>query len=140
MRFGKLRDEFAVGIIDNDKRQVKYLEEFEEIDKVEGSLILWKHKNKSHFIIQICPALEKWILNICESEGINLNELGLSSELETLKYYTKSLSGIKDEKLLKLFKRINSLVNNSSVKKLKNWIELLKEKNYQVDINDLING
>lgn len=33
MRFGKLRDKFAVGIIDNDKHQVKYLEEFEQIDK-----------------------------------------------------------------------------------------------------------
>jgi hypothetical protein len=46
MKSGKLKDQFAVGIIDKDKSQIEYLAEFDEIDKVEGSLILWRHDNK----------------------------------------------------------------------------------------------
>ena len=99
MKFGDLKDRFAVGIIDNDKNQIKYLNEFEKIDKIVASLILWKHKSKSHYIIQICPALEKWILNVCELENIDLDEFGLSKDLEQLKRYTKSQSGLEDKKL-----------------------------------------
>ena len=66
----KNSNSFAVGIIDKDKKAIRYLEQFEVIDEIENSLLLWKHKSKLQFIIQICPALEKWILNICESENI----------------------------------------------------------------------
>lgn len=142
MKLGKLKDKFAVGIIDNDKVQIKYLKYFEVIDKVEGSLILWRHKDKAkhHFVIQICPALEKWILSICATESINLGDFGLSEELEGLKEYSKSRSSMQEEKLISLFKIINKKQENLNVRKLKNWLKLLKEKNYQVDINELKNG
>ena len=86
---GKLKDKFAVGIIDKDKHSIKYLNEFVQKDKVDGSLILWRHKaeNKHHYIIQLQPALEKWILNICAEENINLQ--GIPSDLDELKHLTK---------------------------------------------------
>jgi len=142
MTQGKLKDRFAVGIIDNDKVKIKYLKEFEIVDKVEGSLILWRNKNKArhHFIIQVCPALERWILNICGNENIVLAEFGIANDLEGLKKYTKSISSLEDEKLKALFKAISSKEENICIRKLKNWISLLKEKNYKVDINELKNG
>ena len=143
MSLGKFKDRFAVGIIDNDKVQIKYLKKFEIIDKVGESLILWKHNEKPikhHYIIQVCPALEKWILCICDEEGIKLAKFGLSDDLEALKKYTKSLSSMKDERLVGLFKAISKKTGNLSVRKLKHWITLLKEKNYQVDIKALQNG
>ena len=140
MKSGVLKDKFAVGIIDNDKRQIKYLNEFEEIDKIEGSLILWKHRTKSHYIIQICPALEKWVLNVCELERINLVEFGLSTDLEELKRYTKSQSGLEDKKLKSLFKTISNKYNSKDVCKLRSWIDILKNKTYKVELNELRNG
>lgn len=142
MRFGSLKDRFAVGIIDNDKKQVKYLREFEVIDKVDDFLILWKHSNKlkHHYFIQICPALEKWILKVCEIEGLNIEGFGLSNDLELLKQYTKSRRRLKDDKLKRLFKTINSKSTLEAVTKLKKWIRILKEKNYKVEINELVNG
>jgi len=136
---GKLKDKFAVGIIDKDKKSIKYLNEFEEKDRVDGSLILWRHKSKEkhHFIIQIVPALEKWILNICETEDVDMTSLPI--DLDELKKYTKSQSSLENQTLKKLFSKICEKNNNVSVRKLKGWIKLLKEKNYQVDINELIN-
>jgi hypothetical protein len=53
-------DRFAVGIIDKDKHEVDYLKEFDEVI-TRGSLILHKHKERHHYIIQIAPAIERFI-------------------------------------------------------------------------------
>jgi hypothetical protein len=142
MRLGKLKDRFAVGIIDKDKKQIKYLNEFIEIDKVNGSLILWRHrsKDKHHYFVQICPALERWVLNICEEMGIDLLIYKVGNNLEGLKKYTKDEDSINDEGLMALFKAIGLRDENVSVRKLKIWISKLKEKNYQVDIKELQHG
>lgn len=137
---GKLRDRFAVGIIDKDKKSIKYLNEFEQKDEVKGSLILWRHKllTKHHFIIQIQPALEKWITNICETEFIELD--GLPVALDGLKKFTKKQLSLENRNLKDLFVKMNEKDENISIRKLKGWIRILKEKNYSVDINELINA
>jgi hypothetical protein len=142
MKLGKFKDRFALGIIDNDKVQIKYLREFEVIDRVERSLILWRHQNKGkhHYIIQICPALEQWILDVCKEERINAGDFGIESDLSALKRYTKSNNSGNDKYLMALFKEISSKNKNRNVEKLKSWITLLKEKHYQVEINQLKNG
>jgi hypothetical protein len=142
MKLGKLKDRFAVGIIDNDKNQIRYLAEFAEVDKVEGSLILWRHskKEKHHYLIQICPALEKWILNLCEEEGINVADFGLRKDLDGLKEFSKSRRSLNEKSLVDLFSEICQKIENINVRKLKFWITLLKDKNYNVDINQLKNA
>lgn len=137
MMYGKLKNQFAVGIIDNDKLQVNYLREFEEIDKVLDSLILWKHPTKDHYIIQVCPALEGWLWNVCKKGEIKSFEFAQS--IEKLKVLTKTKTSIKDSRLKNLFKEISQREDLIEVRKLKGWIKLLKEKNYQVDINELKN-
>lgn len=139
MRSGCLKESFAVGILDNDKNRLPYLDNFLEIDKVNGSLILWKHRDKSHFIIQICPALEKWILNLCISKNIRMEEFNLPGELDAFRKYTKSKDRVEDENLQDLFKKIASL-EILEVRKIRHWLTLLREKNYDVDINELRNG
>jgi hypothetical protein len=136
----KMTDNFSVGIIDKDKRIIPYLDEFEIVDKVEGSLILLRHNTKHQFIIQIRPALEMWILNVCEAEEIDLTNFGLSNNLMDLKRYTKRVLSIKDRRLTTLFTEISTKDNNESVRKLKWWIQVLKQKNYNTDINELKNG
>ena len=137
----KTLNSFAVGIIDKDKKQIKYLDRFEMIDKVEGDSILWRHSDKDihHWIIQICPALEKWLLKICEAEDIDISDFG-EDTLNAIKYYIKSASSMNDPRLRSLFDEISKCNENLSVRKLKGWIKLLKERNYKVDINQLINA
>jgi hypothetical protein len=142
MKIGKLKQQFAVGIIDKDKKNISYLNEFEKKDSVEGSLILWRHKlkEKHHFIIQICPALEKWILNVCEVGNIDLVKYSFGSDLEKLKGVTKKTSSLQNVELKVLFEEISKRNDIVQVRKLKVWVLLLRNKNYQVDINELING
>jgi hypothetical protein len=139
MTKGRLKDKFAVGIIDADKKRISYLNDFDAVDKIEGALILWRHKSNTthHYIIQICPALEGWVLDVCKEEGIDLN--GLPSDITGLRKYTKVQSSLTDPKLISVFGNIANKDNNDTVRKLKGWIKILKEKNYQADINELIN-
>ena len=131
---------FALGIIDKDKKQIKYLDKFKIIDEVAGDLILWRHVDIEihHWIIQICPALEKLLLKICKTENIDTNNFG-DDALEGIKYFTKSASRLNSPILQTLFNEIRRKNKNVIVRKLIGWVKILKEKNYQVDINELKN-
>src|SRR5882724_4100845 len=60
----ELKDKFGVGIIDKDKVEIDYLKMFEEKDRYDNDLILYRHKNLQihHYFIQICPAIEQWMI------------------------------------------------------------------------------
>ena len=138
MKTGQLQDKFALGIIDKDKDSLPYLKEFEVLSICESGLILLKHKEKHHYFIQINPALEKWILSICEKAGINIEEFGLEHSLSGLKKHTKSVASIKDKKLKNTFAAINERAADvEEVKKLKKWVVMLRDKNYNIDIKEL---
>ena len=62
----KLSDKFAVGIVDKDKRQVSYVNEFEEIGHTD-SLYFYKHPDKAHFLIMIDPAVDRFIIKTVAS-------------------------------------------------------------------------
>ncbi len=70
---------------------------------------------------------------------INIGEFNLPDNLKDLKRITKSQATIDDKRFIDLFLRLKKC-DNKSVLKLKTWLTLLKEKNYSVDINELING
>ena len=135
----KNSEKFAVGIIDKDKKQIRYLSSFDIIDKIEESLILWKHAVKPQYIIQICPALEKWILKICRDEGIDIANYGFTDDVKDFARHTKSRINTSDNSLIELFNELSLRNNYPAIRKLKGWIILLKEKNYQIDINELKN-
>jgi hypothetical protein len=137
METGKLRDGFAVGVIDDDKVKLPYLKSFAPVDKVEDSLNLLKHTNRPHYMIQIRPALERWVLNVFEEAEVQTEWRG--RPIEEFKKWTKSKSSKNDPELRKLFKKIGQLSENQSVRKLKGWVKLLRDKNYNVDINELKN-
>ena len=136
---GRLKDNFAVGIIDKDKSEVTYLKEFEKIDFVADSLILWKHRNKLHYIIQICPALEKWLINICKKGEIHIEDYGLPATLAELIRITKSTQSDRDIRISNLCKTLSERSDIIEIKKLRHWISYLKEKNYNADIKELTN-
>jgi len=58
-----LINQFALGIIDDDKVVPKEFGEFELVKKHNNSLALYKHCNRPHYIIKISKAVEDFILN-----------------------------------------------------------------------------
>ena len=134
-----LKDKFAVGIIDNDKKKATYLSSFVEITNVNNDIKLFQKKDSPQYVIEMNPAIEVWILKICGEEQINMSDYGLPHDLRLLKMITKSQTTITDKRFINLFLRFRTS-NNETVLKLMNWIKLLKEKNYQTDINELINA
>ena len=133
---GKLKDDFAVGIIDKDKRQLDYIKNDCEEEIKESNLVLYKHKTKQHYFIQLAPAIENWILNVIDEGRLNVDDLGLSRDLNKLKKVTKSESANENEDLKKLCKRlVNS--NSETMITLSRWLNYLFENNRNADINAL---
>ncbi len=93
----------------------------------------------SQYVIEINPAIEVWILRVCEKEKIDIGEFDLPDNLKSLKGITKSQTSGKDKRFIDLFLKFN-MSGNRSVLKLKGWIKLLKEKNYHIDRNELKNA
>lgn len=118
------KDDFCLGIIDEDKEPIDYLKEFNE-RKATEYLKLWKHEQKHHYIIQIRPVIEKWFVRICNENEINLTEFDLPTDLKSLMRITKSISSRKDERFIKLFKQMKNK-NCQPLMKFKEWVEFLK--------------
>jgi hypothetical protein len=129
----KLSDKFAVGIVDKDKKELKYVEEFDlKIDI--GDLLLFKHKNsqRHHYLIFINPAMEKWIMKNADEVGISLQDYGLSDNLKEFTKTTKKVTSKKDKTFKKLFQDLK-IRNPKNIEILTNWIIYLKENPYNVD-------
>jgi hypothetical protein len=131
----KFAGRFALGIIDKDKNEVDYLKEF-TIVATNGSLLLHKHKTRHHYIIQIYPAIERFILASAEEVGVLLNDFDLPSDFNELKKQSKTTNSKNDIRFKRLF---NKLQQNGAteIKRLGNWIDYLKTQNYKADMNVL---
>jgi len=137
MQSPRLIDSFALGIIDKDKRAIKYLETFELIVQSDN-LLLFKHPEKHHYIIQIDPAIERFILNSAEEIGIELKEFGLPENLDELRKITKRQTSRNNPSLRNLFNELKKQ-NASQIVTLSKWISYLKENTFHVNIDELIN-
>ncbi len=135
---GKLKDSFAVGIIDKDKREIGYLKEFDLKIKTEG-LELYRHRNKHHYLIFIKPAIEQWMLENAEEVGISLQKYGLPENREQLQKITKKQTTKNDPRFKSLFRDLKKK-NASRISTLAEWITYLQQKNYDSDINELNEG
>ncbi|KAA6337679.1 hypothetical protein EZS27_014251 [termite gut metagenome] len=138
----KFSDTFAVGIIDKDKRELPYIKEFDLIAS-NGSLFLYKHKGKHHYIIQISPAIEQFFLKAAAEKEIDITTYGLPSDLKHLTRITKQIS-TKNEAAFNTFKRLfRDISDTSEFQRLAALIQYLGNNTYAVNIENLreiING
>ncbi len=135
----RLKGLFAVGIIDKDKRELAYLKRCTVLYNAD-KIILWKHKDRLQFVIQLNPPLEDWITTILKENGQKIGDFGYSASFNKLKKQIKE--DIDDENDDKLNRLVSAVIrtNCKTIKKIKSILFYLKEKNYQTDINELING
>lgn len=139
MAKGKYKDAFAVGIIDNDKRKISYIESFEEIGRTENLTFL-KHKGKHQYVIKVGKehkAMETFIKANVEAIGMKMEDFDLPSDLEELLEQTKdSKITQKDPRILKLCK---ALRQSPEVAKLQEVLACLATNKYDVDVEVLKN-
>lgn len=117
-----LKDEPALGIIDEDTvkvRKAKYFSEFKLI-KTENNLTLQKHNQLRHYLIIIKPAIEKWLLENAELSGIAPENLG--HQLEDLRNYTKRRAIHNNQDFYNFIKKLIR-EQASGVVTLKTWLE-----------------
>lgn len=137
MERGKFKDSFAVGIIDNDKRKISYIEGFEEIGRTDNLTFL-KHKTKHQYIIKVGKAhqaMETFIKANVEALGMTMEDFDLPSDLTGLMEQTKdSVSTQRDPRILRLCK---ALRQSPEVAKLQDVLSYLASCKYNVDIETL---
>lgn len=124
---------FAIGIIDKDKKQLVYLNDFALIN-AKGGLELFKHHTRSHFIIRILPAMERFILNNVSEAGINIEIFGLPSDFEEFKKITKTVNSKQDRRFKELFRELRKR-NLADLDRLTNFIRYLLANPYTADLD-----
>lgn len=129
------KDEFAIGIIDNDKRKVAYIKDCKEIIKTKH-LILFKHKERNQYLITISPAADGFILDCAIEQDIDVSNFDLPTNLKDFLKETKTITSNKDQRFKKLFKVIK---NHEEISLLQNILTYLCENKYHSKIDDIKN-
>ncbi|RYC71935.1 MULTISPECIES: hypothetical protein [Spirosoma] len=136
-----LADEFALGIVDEDVQDREYAQNFDSIYHIEGCLRLLKHSTRPHFLIYLCPAVERWIIFCADEAQISLTTYGLPHDFDKLRKISKtSKSEDRDphsDNFQKLFRALRQS-NSPSVSILQLWVNYLKTNPYTADVNWLI--
>ena len=134
MEKGKYKDAFAVGIIDNDKRKISYIEGFEEIGRTDNLTFL-KHKSKHHYVIKVGKehkAMETFIKASVEAIEMKMEDFDLPSNLAELIEQTKdNVTTQKDPRILRLCKAMRQ---SPEVAKLQEVLEYLVTNKYNSDV------
>lgn len=127
------KDEFAIGIIDNDKRAVAYIKDCEKIREI-NRLNFFKHRTRNQYLITIFPATDRFIFNIAKEEGVNLSDFDLPTEFKDFLEETKTETSNKDQRFKKLFKEIK---NHKEISLLQKVLTYLCENKYQSDVEEI---
>lgn len=134
MEKGIYKDAFAVGIIDNDKRKLSYIENgFVKIGQTENLTFL-KHRNKHQYIIKVGKehkAMETFIKANVDAIGMKMEDFGLSSDIKKLITQTKDrVTTQKDPRILRLCKMMR---RSPEVAKLQGVLNYLAANQYNAD-------
>lgn len=106
----KLQDQFAIAVIDRDKKEPASVQNYELIAQNQF-LMVSKHRQRPHYLIHICPAIEEFILVAAAELKVDLAEYGLPTDRDQLKQKTKTVTAKEDEKFARLFRSLRSASN-----------------------------
>lgn len=129
-------DQFAIGIIDADKRPATMDQGFSEYklaEEVDGSnhhVAMFIHSDCKRWMFTVKPAMDKFILDAAMAEGVDLQAAGYDSTLEGFKRETKRIQAATDPKLRRLFDQIASY---PELQRLRNTLKYLMHKQYDAD-------
>ena len=130
----KLQDQFAIAVIDRDKKEPASARNYELI-AANQSIMVSKHRERPHYLIHICPAIEEFILAAAAELNVNLAEYGLPADMEQLKLKTKTVTAREDEKFARLFK---SLRQASNIRCLDEVLQYLLRNKYAAANDEIV--
>jgi hypothetical protein len=136
----KLTNDFAVGVMDKDKRVLDYVKYFDWVAGLENQLELWKHPNKPHYLIFICPAVEKWLLLCADEVNIPLTDFGLPHDFLKLQKITKTAKSEDNDPFSNQLKQLFKSLQKNGARNiiiLAYWITYLKSMPYDADLNEI---
>lgn len=133
MMESNLKNQFSIGVIDNDKRQHSYVGEFIEIAHSKHISLL-KHRERPHYFLRITPAMDQFILDCAAEQNINLQVYDLPKELEEFTKVTKDISAKDDYRLKSLFKALDG---SKEITILSSVLNYLNDNQYKCDIAEL---
>lgn len=128
-------DSFAIGIIDADKRLATMDEGFriyskEEINGNKPHVSMYIHDDGKRFIFTVEPAMDKFIFDAVEAQGVDLIEVGFPSSFDGFKKETKKIQAATDPRLRHLF---DLIANYPELQRLRNTLKYLLSKQYEVN-------
>ncbi len=129
----KRTSDFALGIVDADKKQHSYAKEFKTLASYKHVELL-KHPLNNHFLVKIHPAMEMFILSSAAEAGVQMSEYNLPSDLNDLKELTKDIDSKKNNNFKRLFKKIRDVRELSIISDI---LKYLYEHRYDHDIEQL---
>ncbi|MBQ1696638.1 MAG: hypothetical protein II075_02025 [Bacteroidales bacterium] len=135
----RFSDNFAVGIIDRDKVEPKYVNEFQLVAE-HGHLQLLRHKTRPHYLLTISPAVEMLIIDSAAEIGLDLKKYGLSSDLNQLKKLTKKVTSNTDSIFTRLFKDLGTSSDFSVLATTLNYLVVNKFKSNEDELKKIFKG
>lgn len=130
----RLHNQFAVAIVDKDKRQPEATKQYEEIGQT-SCLVVCKHRTRPHYLILVDPAIEEFIIHAVNELGINLKDYNLPTELEDLKKITKTVSAKDNPTLSRLFRDLRGASNFTCLNAL---LQYLLEHKYSASNDEIV--
>ncbi len=131
MQSDLLVDNFAVGILDKDKKLPKYLNEFKLLI-TEYNVELHKHPSRHHYVV-LHPVIEKWLISECQQVDLLLNDFDLPNNLDELIKITKTTTSSNDSRFKLLFKALKKR-NATGITQLFEWTNYLINNPYNADV------
>ena len=129
----KFNDDFAVGIIDNDKHGVSYLQEFQLIGRT-SHLSFYNHTRVKHYIITVDPAMDKFIMDCAVDTEHPLSEFGLPTTLKEFTRLTKNDKILYDTRVSQL---LSAIQGHNEIVKLKSVLCYLLKAHYSATIEGI---
>lgn len=129
----KLEDGFAIGVLDDDKKQVPFLSSCNAICESKHVSLL-KERDKSHYVFLIRPAMDGFILDAAIDQNVKPEDFGFSSELKKFTKSTKEIETKNDANMTRLIKAIRG---NLEIEALQDALVYLKENTFSSKDNDL---
>lgn len=129
----KMQNQFAIGIIDKDKRIPRYLEQFQCIAR-RNHIELYKHHKRPHYFIVVIKAIETLLIENAKELGLDMKVYGLTSDMARLKQLTKKCESNKDPRFSRL---ATDLRISPEMKALEESINYMITRRYNIDVEEL---
>ena len=130
-------DRFAIGIVDNDKIKIKYLDECEAIISSTHLNVL-KHCRLPHYMIVIGTvdrAMDGFLWDCAEEQNISLEKYNLPTVFKDFKDRLKQKTSNRDPDIRRLVKAISS---NKEIVAFQKLLLYLKDNTYQAKRDDIV--